>query len=413
MNSIYWSTMAHGERLLGSPDELAELKTVAEAYDRLLQQLRQATANGDKRRAQHFTGVILNSPTAKISAVVRNTMREEGSPPIPLAELKVRARGLNPYRRVNEPVRQYFIKMSGGKERLVLNFGPDRRAVQTICADILGNRLPEFDFDYLARGKGPDRAMMRIQELIEKEGYNYVLVIDIAKCFGSVNKEGVAALLPLPAPVVNNALLVQGDVVVIPHRGAHTAPSPTLLPLTPTHPSADTVARHGLPQGALTSNLIMSRAVLGPLLNATDFAHQLVLHGDDILVVAKTETEAKDIRHALRSILENSPVGPLAIGRNSICHKSETTHFLKYAFRQDSVSLEFRIFPSGLSYVRFAERAEAKCLDGPASTAKGRVSQYRKAWPRAFPHWHTNEFSRGLLWQTAFEARQNAERRRK
>jgi hypothetical protein len=63
-------------------------------------------------------------------------------------------------------------------------------------------------------------------------------------------------------------------------------------------------------------------------------------------------------------------------------------------------------------------RAEEKYLDKRASTPtrnagtpKGRVSTYRKRWPKAFPLWSPTKESLGLLWQSAFDARQNAERR--
>jgi hypothetical protein len=69
--------------------------------------------------------------------------------------------------------------------------------------------------------------------------------------------------------------------------------------------------------------------------------------------------------------------------------------------------------PSARSFERFGKRAEARYLAGPMETGKGRVSRYRKAWPKAFPLWKPTGHSLGLLWQTAFEARQNAERRRK
>ena len=170
-----------------------------------------------------------------------------------------------------------------------------------------------------------------------------------------------------------------------------------------------------LPQGGLASNLIMSRAVLDPLLNAMPFVNRLVVYGDDIAVAANSEAEAKDAENVLRSALENTPFGPLAIGRYKIRHRSERINFAKYGLKQDPWNPDgpMEACPSARSFERFGERAEGRYLDGPAETGKGRVSRYRKAWPKAFPLWKPNDYSRGLLWQTAYEARQNAERSQK
>lgn len=301
--------------------------------------------------------------------------------------------------------------------RLVLDFGPKRRALQTICADVLDILLPKYDFDYLAKGKGADQATLRRKEIIEKGGFTWVVAADITNAFGSINKEKLAALLPLPTPVVKNVLLVQDEVVV---KLADQEVTNELfnLPLcisTHVYSSTDTAARMGLPQGSLASNLIMSRSVLDPLINATPLADRTVVYGDDITVAAKSEMEAEDILHALRSILENSPVGPLAIGRHSIRHIHQGVHFAKYSLKQDpwTPGGTLRAYPSPKSFDRFSWRAERKFLNGPQEGAAQRVFTYGDIWPKAFPLWEPNETSLDLLWLTTFEAIQKAEQSQK
>ena len=179
--------------------------------------------------------------------------------------------------------------------------------------------------------------------------------------------------------------------------------------------SADTAARKGLPQGSLGSSLIMSRAVLAPLLNATSFADRLVLYGDDIAVAAKSEADAEDTKLALDSMLENSPVGPLTIGRHAIRHKAQRINFGKYGIKQDSWNPQspMKACPSARSFDRFSERAEAKYLCGPEEDADDRVDMYRDVWPKSFPLWKPTEAALELLWLTTIEASQNAERSQK
>jgi hypothetical protein len=416
MDSIYSSAMAHGTRLLASPSERAEYKKMALRHKNRLRQLCKAIAHKDEKRVAHLTSVILRSDATKVLAVARTIKWKPGDPPISLAYLKAKAAALDLYAPIAEAVRVLNAEKFGDRPRWVLDFGQLRRAGQIICADLLDVLLPVYEFDYLAKGKGADRATLRLKEIIETGKYEWVGVFDLTAAFGTVNKEKLAALLPLPAPVVNNVLLVKDDVVVeLAKEVIASLVNLSLSTSTLIHSSADTVARKGLPQGGLASNLIMSRAVLCPLLNATPFVDRLVLYGDDTAVAAKSEAEAKDAECVLRSALENTPFGPLTIGRYTIRHRSQRNNFAKYGLRQDPWNPDgpMEACPSARSFERFGKRAEGKCLDGPMETAKGRVSRYRKAWPKAFPLWKPTEHSLGLLWQTAFEARQNAERRRK
>jgi len=404
--------MSHGTRLLSSPIELAQFKKSALSYSGLLRQLARAVADDDENRAKHLTGRILASDAAKLSAVARTIKWGPEAPPISLAELEAIASTLNPYRRVNETIRLYDTEESARRVRLVFDFGPKRRALQAICADILAVRLPAVDFEYLARGRGADRATLRLKETIEKEGYDHVVIVDIQDCFGSVQKGKVAALLPLPTQVVDHVLLVHDDAKLRHSREVSQLTFGWPLSVsTHFHTSIDAAARRGLPPGSLASNLILSRAVLGPLLSATSFSDRLVLHGDDIAIPVKGEGEAQDTLQTLRSIFENTPVGPLTIGRHAIRHVSEWIHFLKYAVRLNPWSSDGSLYavPSGKSFDRFGDRAAAKYLKGPPETAKGRVSLYRKKWPKAFPLWKPNKQALGLLWDKAFEAREKAE----
>jgi hypothetical protein len=282
--------------------------------------------------------------------------------------LKAQAKATDFFQPVNEPIHELIVE-----GRHVLRFGSKRRAMQTICADLLDVQLPTYEFDYLVRGRGADSATLRLKEIIETGGYDYVVTADILNAYGSINKTKLAALIPLPAPVVNSVLLVQDDVEVWPAKQEVTGEPDNLFPskLNSSQPTpADTGARKGLPTGSKTSTMILSRSILCPLIDASPYRDRAVLHGDDVAIAAKGEEEAKDTLHNLRSIFENSPVGPLTVGRHAIRHITERINFAKYGLRQDSYrpGSALEACPSARSYDRFLARAEEKYLDKRAST---------------------------------------------
>jgi hypothetical protein len=214
MDSIYSSAMAHGTRLLASPSERAEYKKMALRHKNRLHQLCKAIAHNDEERVEHLISVILGSDASRVLAVARTIKWKPSYTPISLPYLKAQAAALNLYAPMAEPVRRLDAEKSSNRSRWVLDFGQLRRAGQIICADLLNVLLPAYEFDYLAKGKGADRATLRLKEIIETGKYEWVGVFDLTAAFGTVNKEKLAALLPLPAPVVNNVLLVKDDVVV-------------------------------------------------------------------------------------------------------------------------------------------------------------------------------------------------------
>jgi hypothetical protein len=312
------STAARGKLLVACEADFNELVKAGIEHEHFLQQLALAKQSGKKKDIKHFVSKILNSPASKLSALVRTIKYDPDAPPYTLVELLRRARSLFAYAPIDEAVTLGFKEKHSGELRPVINFGWKRRALQQLCADSLKVLLPAYEFDFMEKGNGgADGAAKYLGQIIKEGNYDFVVTVDIEKCFRSVHQTRVAHLLPLNPKVTNNVLLITEDVAIRKERppgGIHS-------PHTTIH-EADTAARQGLPQGSLVSSLIMSRAVLGPLLNATFFAARTVLYGDDIAVPAKTEEEAKAIYNTLRSLLENEcPAGPAAyrISKDLVC----------------------------------------------------------------------------------------------
>lgn len=397
MSAVLKSTLARGEHLLLDSADRLRLREYARSYQRHLDQLERAHVRGDVRSAENLTRAILRSHSARVCALVRTMRLSKAKPPpapptrpFTMRRLDVLAATLSPYRSIPEAVRVLPKTKDDGSVRYVTSFGLRRKALQRICADILDLRLPSFDFDFLRKGRGADAAMLRIAQLIEEGGYEYVVTIDIKNCFRSAMKDRVAAVLPLPETVTNNVLLIQDEVEL--EMGQPTTQPGALSSMgdnTTSRP--DEAARQGIPMGSSASTQIMSRAVLGPLLATTAFASRVVLYGDDVGIVARDEAEAEAIYEALHSLLQRSPVGPLSIGRSDIQCVRRKVNFVKYAVKRRPAIFGggLRITPSFRSYWRFEERSWRKFQ----KSGEAQVDLYRQHWTRSFPLWHPTSFS--------------------
>jgi hypothetical protein len=409
MDTTYRSTMGRGHCLLDGPNEVAELKKHADHYHHLLDKLTSVVLANDTVKVSRLIHACLSSYSGKMSAAVRTIKHDRKTKgPVPIAKIKERAASVNPFEVIDEPVTVLFKPKDDGSLRSVINFGWKRRLEQTVGDDIHKILLPPYAFDYMQKGNGgADGAALRIKELIEGGKNDYLVTVDIKNCFESLSKEGVVKTLPLPPSVTRNVLLIEDDVELIVELptgwGKFAALSP--MEIDAFLFETDTTTRQGLPPGSMASNTVMSRAVLGPLLNATPFADRLLLHGDDIAVTAETEEEAGHILKCLSGLLAASQVGSLNVGRYKIYNSKQYVEFLKY--RINPVPLRYggghRFTPSWLSYQRFPKRVARKYLEKPTG-GDGRVNRYRKAWPTAFPLWESNEDSRRRLWHTADDA---------
>jgi hypothetical protein len=396
--SVFDSTMQAGRNLQLSSPEMLALEYHAKQYRRWIKQLRSAQAAGNKKKVQRIVRKLLTAFSPKVCAVARTARLQDAELPTTLFYLEERAARLNPFRAVPEPVVLRFRPKHDAGSRPIFSFGWRRRAPAQICFDILDQLLPKYAFDYLDKGKGGvDEAVLRLRRLIDSGSYHFVVVVDIKNCFGSVDKERVAKLLPLPATVVRHVLLLgdEAKVVVKPPKGdtGTTPGSPGM--------EADEAARRGLPQGCSTSGMIVRRAVLGPMLAALPFADRLVLFQDEVAVVVKDMAEAEVVLGTLRSMLSAGPGGPLPIGRCQVRHVEQGFDFLGYYTRRKPVVWggELHSHPSARAY----RKAEAMAAQRYSKAGQGwagvmAVGRYFGRWRASFRLWKPNRLSRIYQW---------------
>jgi len=386
MTSSKKSMVAYAERLALSPDDRRELLRAAVAYDQRVAKLARAAAEGNAAKADHLTSHLLTAWASKVVAAARGVAKEKtwsGT----LEDIKQRAGLLDPFKPVEEPVTVDFEPKGNGKLRPLLKFGWRRRALQRMCSDVLRVRLPRYSFDYMERDAGGmSSAAEALGNLMLGGKYDYIVCIDVADCYPSLNQSAMAAILPLPKAVIENVLLVGEETEVHIAQGANTLLGryPHLQPTFP-----DQAARQGLPQGARTSPLVASRAVLGPLLDGAGLSERIIAYGDDAAIAAKTQAEASDILNVLQSRYEKCPVGPLKISRRQIYSVFQPVQFGQYSVKQRPHAFGggLHFAPSGKSWLRYGDKIAAICVYQDEATIDLNVENYQDQWRKSFPLW--------------------------
>lgn len=386
----YQSTMDRARSLGMPPGERIALARFARTYDRQLKKVAKAITVGRANDVRHWTLAIFKSDAAKISAVVRTIKPAIGEPVPTMSVIAARARLLNPFQPIPEPVLAWPIAKPKGGVRYIVGFRWMRRACQTMCTDVLRLHYRPYSFDFQAPGAGGiDGAVTKLMELIDQGSDPLVAVVDLKSLFASVDKEKVAAHLPLPERVTRNVLLVQDGVKVLvkPPQGALGAlQAPEALDSV----KADEAVRQGIPQGSLASGMIVYQGALGPLLDAQSFAHKLVQFGDDLAVPVKDMAEAQAVLKTLEGIFASSPVGLLHIGHQATSSVLQGVDFVGYRVKRELNQQQgkLRAYPNQKSFKRFEQRAfdryiAAGCLR-PGCTASFR---YLRRWLRSWPLW--------------------------
>lgn len=384
---LSWTTQ-RGKQLGLDTEELKELQRLATPYCKMLARIR-ALGSPAGKASKHIATQALASFGGMLSAVVR-TIKPNASEKVTLKLLKERAQGVAPLAFIPERVRLTFLAKSDGSFRPIYSFGPRRRAAQQVCRDILDAQLPTYSFFYPLVGRGKEKAIKSLINLIETDGATHVVVADVQNCFGSPIKNKLSDLLALPGRAVRHTLLIAENVqLAVEHNdgeGEHNEPN--VIYTTPNEMGTNGAALQGLPQGSLASGMIMYRAVLGPALDALPFSKSLVQFGDDIAVCSGGSSDAKAVLDALQSSLSTSPAGPLSIGKVAISSIAEGIDFLGYRITLRNGSFRFR--PSRRSYLRAAQKARIRYLTaGGGDEGSKAVDNYSDHWISSFPLWNS------------------------
>lgn len=374
-HSIVASVAATLGHSLITRDERLELETHARAYQRKIDRLRRI-APRNSGLAKTETQQILSSVRAKVCAIVR-TMPLSRSPSMGLAGIYAQADALTPSSLSDEVVRVRTKPKSGGGLRLITEFGPGRRAYQKITEDILGATLPPFSFDFGDGQGGVERMTDFIRRGLESGQYNHVVTADVKNCYGSITgKEYLRRKAGIPRWAFEKALTLDCHT-----RLDLASLKPSELSINP-----DEAVRRGIPQGASSSGLLMSRVCLGPVLAGTFFSDRMTLFGDNISVLARSRQDGEAIYTALRSVLLSSPVGPLTIGQKAIQSDRGNIVLVQYALKRRPARYGggWRIIPSWKSIENYKRNIVERSAKG---ATLDEITAYTERWIASMRLW--------------------------
>ena len=381
----------HKAAYLFSPVFAVEVREHAERHEKLLRRLGDAVVGEDGASVKSIQKLILRSYSSKLSCLVRSAKNAHELTP---DWVTATAKTLDPWKDCGEKIVAWAEpKASGDGWRPVCSFGPKRKALQTLVADILTAKFGSECFDYLVKGKGAEAASDEIVNLIDC-GYRFFVLADIKDFFRSAQKGYVDEATGLPKAVVRNSVLISPEAPLSLHRD---------VPYYSTIEAFDGAVQSGLPQGSRTSQIIAS-LLLGPVLRKISPAKRIVVHGDDSAIGVRNEEEAHALTDALAGVLKSHPAGPFRLKRSEVVHANDGFDFLQYHHRYDVRDQAVHRRPSANSYRKYGDRVRMLVLCHGYIGATRLIARYRFQWMKSFRRWQWNNVSKLLLWFTTKEA---------
>jgi hypothetical protein len=228
-------------------------------------------------------------------------------------ELKTIAKSLNAFQGTREEVRLRLIKKGANTFRPTLDFGIEHRALQHLVLSVLYAIAELHPRQFATRG-GVAGAIAQAMDAM-RAGYVHVHEIDIKDFYASFDGNKLVELVPVQKKVIERVLLSE-HLNIVPSKLHH---------IKSCFGAADTVqgvvsplekylaeARRGIPQGSAASPLL-AELLLAPLLFQVPAGDTVVVvaYADNILVMAKTASDADAMTNSLRLALKKHPAGPL------------------------------------------------------------------------------------------------------
>ena len=184
---------------------------------------------------------------------------------------------------------------------------------------------------------GRDKA---IQKLVTnyKEGFQYVIEVDVYHCFNSFDVLGVSKFLALPKEVCQK-VLSGGDLNIVlsieygrkfDYNPAGSG-GPTALEEFEKLDPDWVQARQGLTQGSLVSPFACELLLAWVVERLPKSKGRLVNYADNFLLMCKSENEARELQTILEELLRQHPAGPLKVNPYKPVYKpGQPFEFLGY-----------------------------------------------------------------------------------
>jgi hypothetical protein len=228
-------------------------------------------------------------------------------------ELKTIAESLNAFQGTQEEVRLLLIRKSANTFRPTLDFGIENRALQHLVLSVLYAIAELHPRQFATRG-GVPAAIAEVMDAM-RAGYVHAREIDIKDFYASFDRNKLVESVPVQKRVIERVLL--SDHLNITASKLHHIPScfgaaDTVQGEVPPLEKYLAEARRGIPQGSAASPLL-AEMLLAPLLFQVPAGGKVVVvaYADNILVMAKTASDADAMTNSLGLALNKHPAGPL------------------------------------------------------------------------------------------------------
>jgi hypothetical protein len=296
---------------------------------KLFRRIENASRRGSIEQSRSAIWVYLSAFSPRACAAekaLKRSRRGKRGQPIEWAEIEQLARSLNVRRDSGEPVRISWKQKSSGGWRPICAFGVRERAIQYLIKSALeaaGCGRPE---QYNLPGRSKDQLIKKAADWMEG-GFEWAVLLDIKDCFGSLATEGLKECLPLPRATTERHIAF-GHLRLRHHRRNRRRYTRKIVPI-PAQSSPSSIGRTGIPQGSAVSSLVAAHA-LSDLFDLIPDGSPFGQFGDDIVVFARTRSEACTILKALEDALSKHPCGPIGLRRKEIASCREGFEFLGY-----------------------------------------------------------------------------------
>ena len=229
-------------------------------------------------------------------------------------EQNVIAGSLNAFQGTQEEVRLRLIKKGANTFRPTLDFGIENRALQHLVLSVLYAVAELHPRQFATRG-GVPVAIAHVMDAM-KDGYVHIREIDIKDFYASFDRNKLVELVPVQKKVIENVLLSE-HLNIVPSALHHIlscfGPADSDQKELARLEKYLAEARRGIPQGSAASPLL-AELLLAPLLFQVPAGGEVVVvaYADNILVMAKTASDADAMTNSLELALKKHPAGPFS-----------------------------------------------------------------------------------------------------
>jgi hypothetical protein len=355
------------------------------------------------------------------------------------AHVRKIASGLDLWKTRDERVFIFQEPKESGGVRDICSFDLEHRAAQLIVKLVLENRPDALHPAQIARRpRGIEQGIAAVRRGAEN-GYKYVVAADMQNFYGSISTSSLAAILQLPARVIQTTVSfeclnvvrrtnpqnldtnqtnppepVRDEIAVRPQQSARTheavepeedtSPHDAVRPENYTENEGSTYAipnilgytQRGIPQGSSCSPIV-GDYVMKRLLHSLPSGVRVVYWVDDILILAKSRAKAQEALHALRTAMAVAPEGPFSFKYAKIRRLSDGVDFLGWNLKYRKQAWEARPSDASMRRVAFevAEYSKQALIKGQVPEAS---ISYLSSWRSHFRTW-AGVISRTAGWQ--------------